>query len=141
MEFIINFYDKKEKIQKPKNFQELKKEIEKLFNLNSFDCENNMLFKFIDEDGDMIEIVVDYDYEQFLKKNLNEISIELNKKCINLIRNSCSFNEKEGKVEIEKNKLKKNLEKISDYKNEKNKEGVFNKWFNFIKNIPMKIWK
>lgn len=141
MDFIVDFYDKKEKIQKPKNFQELKKQIEKLFNLNSFECENNMLFKFIDEDGDMIEIVVDYDYEQFLKKNQNEILIELNNKCINIIRDSCSFSEKEGKVEIEKNKLKKNLEKISDYKNEKNKEGIFNRWLNFITKIPIKLWK
>ena len=37
MELILNFYDKKEKIQKPKNFQELKKQIENLFNLNSYD--------------------------------------------------------------------------------------------------------
>ena len=141
MELIINFYDKKEKIQKPKNFQELKKQIENLFNLNSYDCENNMNFIFIDEDGDYIKIEVDYDYEQFLKKNLNEIIIELNNKCINMIRKSSSFNEKERKVEIEENKLKNNLEKDNNYKNEKNKEGILKKWINFIKTIPIKIWK
>ncbi len=141
MELIINFYDKKEKIQKPKNFQELKKQIENLFNLNSFDIENNMIFIFVDEDGDYIEIAVDDDYEQFLKKNQNEIIIELNNKCINMIRNSSSFNEKEKKVEIEENKLKINLEKDNNYKNEKNKEGILKKWINFIKTIPIKIWK
>ena len=141
MELILNFYDKKEKIQKPKNFQELKKQIENLFNLNSFDIENNMIFIFVDEDGDYIEIAVDDDYEQFLKKNQNEIIIELNNKCINMIRNSSSFNEKERKVEIEENKLKNNLEKDNNYKNEKNKEGILKKWINFIKTIPIKIWK
>ena len=141
MELILNFYDKKEKIQKPKTFQELKKQIENLFNLNSYDCENNMNFIFIDEDGDYIKIEVDYDYEQFLKKNLNEIIIELNNKCINMIRKSSSFNEQEGKVEIEENKLKNNLEKDNNYKNEKNKEGILKKWINFIKTIPIKIWK
>ena len=141
MELILNFYDKKEKIQKPKNFQELKKQIENLFNLNSFDCENNMILIFVDEDGDYIEIAVDDDYEQFLKKNQNEIIIELNNKCINMIRNSSSFNEKERKVEIEENKLKNNLEKDKNYKNEKNKEGILKKWINFIKTIPIKIWK
>ena len=141
MELILNFYDKKEKIQKPKNFQELKKQIENLFNLNSFDIENNMIFIFVDEDGDYIEIAVDDDYEQFLKKNQNEIIIELNNKCINMIRNSSSFNEKERKVEIEENKLKNNLEKDINYKNEKNKEGILKKWINFIKTIPIKIWK
>ena len=141
MELILNFYDKKEKIQKPKNFQELKKQIENLFNLNSFDCENNMILIFVDEDGDYIEIAVDDDYEQFLKKNQNEIIIELNNKCINMIRNSSSFNEKERKVEIEENKLKNNLEKDINYKNEKNKEGILKKWINFIKTIPIKIWK
>ncbi len=141
MELILNFYDKKEKIQKPKNFQELKKQIENLFNLNSFDIENNMIFIFVDEDGDYIEIAVDDDYEQFLKKNQNEIIIELNNKCINMIRNSSSFNEKEKKVEIEENKLKINLEKDNNYKNEKNKEGILKKWINFIKTIPIKIWK
>ena len=141
MELILNFYDKKEKIQKPKNFQELKKQIENLFNLNSFDIENNMIFIFVDEDGDYIEIAVDDDYEQFLKKNQNEIIIELNNKCINMIRDSSSFNEKERKVEIEENKLKNNLEKDNNYKNEKNKEGILKKWINFIKTIPIKIWK
>ena len=141
MELILNFYDKKEIIQKPKNFQELKNQIENLFNLNSFDCENNMIFIFVDEDGDYIEIAVDDDYEQFLKKNQNEIIIELNNKCINMIRNSSSFNEKERKVEIEENKLKNNLEKDINYKNEKNKEGILKKWINFIKTIPLKIWK
>ena len=141
MDFILNFYDKKEKIQKPKTFQELKKQIENLFNLNYYDCENNMNFIFIDEDGDYIKIEVDYDYEQFLKKNLNEIIIELNNKCINMIRKSSSFNEKEGKVEIEENKLKINLEQNKIYKNEKNKEGILKKWINFIKTIPIKIWK
>ena len=141
MELILNFYDKKEIIQKPKNFQELKNQIENLFNLNSFDCENNMIFIFVDEDGDYIEIAVDDDYEQFLKKNQNEIIIELNNKCINMIRNSSSFNEKERKVEIEENKLKNNLEKDINYKNEKNKEGILKKWINFIKTIPIKIWK
>ena len=141
MDFILNFYEKKKKIQKPKTFQELKKQIENLFNLNSYDCENNMNFIFIDEDGDYIKIEVDYDYEQFLKKNLNEIIIELNNKCINMIRKSSSFNEKEGKVEIEENKLKINLEQNKIYKNEKNKEGILKKWINFIKTIPIKIWK
>ena len=139
MDFIINFYDKKVNIQIPNNFQNLKIKIEDLFKLKSSDCENNLLYKFIDKDGDFIEIVNDYDFEQFLKLNQNEIFIELHNECLNMIRNSCNFN-KEGEVEIEENKLRNNLEKINNYNNERNKEGIFYRWFNFIKTLPLKIF-